>query len=127
MPVSETAQKFIEELIAAVGEPAAIQLLEEASAFRNLRKLYLSGDPNAMDLIVGTIAGWEESDEVPLFVHTFVPYMREMSIFKPAEAVAEMQRGTPLAKQISESVTLLRNLAGGKLAVQLQTPVKKVN
>ena len=125
--ITEASQKFIDELIAEIGEPAAIQLLEEASAFRALRMKSLSGDMSAFDDLIGTISGWEESDEVPIFVTRFVPYLREMSLLKPAELIAKLQPGTEEAKHITAAVKLLRDLAGGRLAQQLQASVCKGN
>lgn len=126
--MQESSRKFVDELIAAIGEDGAVELLEEAAKFRNVRSRYLKGDVEGLQLLIETVGSWEQSDEMPVFVHKFVPFVREMSVFTPAARIAAAPGvDEKHAAEINAAVALLRSLMSGKLGQQLLFAIEGVS
>lgn len=125
--MTETALKFVDELIAEIGEDGAIALLEEAAKLRSVRQKYLAGDADGPHALVNTIAGWESGDEVPIFTRQLTPYLRELCVFRVVERAATISPDPKLAAELRAAAALLRKLFNGQLAEKLMPSMGRAN
>lgn len=67
-------QKHIDEVREDTRQ-AVTELLAEIKQFQELKALYLSGQPDAMDALLGFIMAWEKEEMKPIFFTRFVPHL----------------------------------------------------
>jgi hypothetical protein len=119
--MTDESKIFLDELIQELGEERATLVLEEAAQFRSIRQRYLSGAPAGMRALIESIASWEASDEMPIFLHQFVPALRESLLFVPVERFAALIKSSDPSKAtaILAAVELLRNVANGSIGKEI--------